>query len=97
MLAAGDLTPTEDLTRRFLPVTTKAAGSLHGRHLLSSAPSSSSDVSENDICKPMKQHIWIVTGPAGCGKTTVAKGLSEALGLPYVEGDDVSILPSLLQ
>jgi len=36
------------------------------------------------------EHIWIVTGPAGCGKTTVAQHLAETLGLPYVEGDDVS-------
>jgi len=34
------------------------------------------------------QHIWIITGPAGCGKTTVAKGLARELGLPYIEGDD---------
>lgn len=45
----------------------------------------------------MKQHIWIVTGPAGCGKTTVAKGLSGELSLPYVEGDDVSTLPVFKQ
>ncbi|KAL2002696.1 hypothetical protein VTN02DRAFT_6179 [Thermoascus thermophilus] len=34
------------------------------------------------------QHIWIITGPAGCGKTTVAKGLQAELGLPFIEGDD---------
>lgn len=33
-------------------------------------------------------HIWLVTGPAGCGKTTVAKHLSDALSLPYIEGDE---------
>jgi gluconokinase len=32
---------------------------------------------------------WIITGPAGCGKTTVAKYLAKELSLPYVEGDDV--------
>lgn len=36
------------------------------------------------------QHIWIVTGPAGCGKTTVAKNLSKKLQVEYIEGDDVS-------
>ncbi|KAH8697543.1 thermoresistant gluconokinase family protein [Talaromyces proteolyticus] len=34
------------------------------------------------------QHIWIVTGPAGSGKTTVAQKLQAELGLPYLEGDD---------
>ncbi|KAK1476076.1 thermoresistant glucokinase family carbohydrate kinase [Colletotrichum cuscutae] len=32
-------------------------------------------------------HIWLVTGPAGCGKTTVAEYLAQALKLPYIEGD----------
>ena len=36
------------------------------------------------------KHIWLITGPAGCGKTTVAKAVSEKLGLRYLEGDDVS-------
>lgn len=35
------------------------------------------------------QHIWIVTGPAGSGKTTVAKNLQSEMGLPFLEGDDV--------
>ena len=35
------------------------------------------------------EHIWIVTGPAGCGKTTVAQFLAQNLDFPYVEGDDV--------
>ncbi|RVX73193.1 hypothetical protein B0A52_02320 [Exophiala mesophila] len=34
------------------------------------------------------EHIWIVTGPAGCGKTTVASFLAEQLDVPYIEGDD---------
>ncbi|KAI1132063.1 thermoresistant gluconokinase [Nemania abortiva] len=36
---------------------------------------------------PRVHHIWLVTGPAGCGKTTVAEHLSTTLGLPYLEGD----------
>lgn len=35
------------------------------------------------------RHIWIITGPAGCGKTTVAKYIAEKLNLPYIEGDEV--------
>ncbi|KJR84428.1 gluconokinase [Sporothrix schenckii 1099-18] len=33
-------------------------------------------------------HIWLVTGPAGCGKSTVAEHLANSLNLPYVEGDE---------
>ncbi|KAK4097905.1 carbohydrate kinase, partial [Parathielavia hyrcaniae] len=32
--------------------------------------------------------IWFITGPTACGKTTVAKGLAQALGFKFVEGDD---------
>ena len=35
------------------------------------------------------QHIWIVTGPAGCGKSTVGQVLHKELGIPFLEGDDV--------
>ncbi|KAK4131893.1 carbohydrate kinase [Trichocladium antarcticum] len=35
-----------------------------------------------------QHHIWLVTGPAGCGKSTVAKHLSDCLNLPYIEGDE---------
>ncbi|KAI0555364.1 thermoresistant gluconokinase [Xylaria curta] len=49
--------------------------------------------SSNTIAKvggqqaPKVHHIWLVTGPAGCGKTTVAEHLSKSLNLPYLEGD----------
>jgi gluconokinase len=32
-------------------------------------------------------HIWLVTGPAGCGKTSVAEHLANVLSMPYIEGD----------
>jgi gluconokinase len=34
-------------------------------------------------------HILIVTGPAGCGKSTVAKYLADRYGFHYIEGDEV--------
>ncbi|KAF2667640.1 shikimate kinase [Microthyrium microscopicum] len=36
----------------------------------------------------LHKHLFIVTGPAGCGKTTVAKHLSKLFDLPYLEGDN---------
>ncbi len=35
-------------------------------------------------------HIWLVTGPAGCGKTTIAEHIADANSMPYIEGDSVS-------
>jgi hypothetical protein len=39
-----------------------------------------------------QQHIWLVTGPAGCGKSTVAKHIANALQFPFIEGDEVRYL-----
>lgn len=36
------------------------------------------------------KHIWVITGPAGCGKTSVAEFLHSTYSLPYLEGDTVS-------
>ncbi|KAK3056269.1 hypothetical protein LTR09_002776 [Extremus antarcticus] len=33
------------------------------------------------------KHIWVITGPAGCGKTSVAEYLHQTFSLPYLEGD----------
>lgn len=37
----------------------------------------------------MKQPLIVVGGVAGCGKTTLAAALAAALGLPFVDGDDL--------
>ncbi|KAL8868700.1 MAG: hypothetical protein Q9174_004816 [Haloplaca sp. 1 TL-2023] len=37
---------------------------------------------------PHHRHMWIITGPAGCGKSTIAQYLAKELSLPYIEGDD---------
>lgn len=38
-------------------------------------------------------HIWLITGPAGCGKSTVAQYVAKAMDLPYIEGDEVKFPP----
>lgn len=45
---------------------------------------------QSKIAKPAPtRHIFIITGPAGCGKSTVANFLAQRLDLPFIEGDDV--------
>ncbi|KAJ5107868.1 Shikimate kinase [Penicillium angulare] len=52
----------------------------------SSAPTTMFSQNSN---KPSEiQHIWVVTGPAGCGKSTVGQVLRNALSCPFLEGDD---------
>jgi len=34
------------------------------------------------------QHLWLITGPAGCGKSTVGLYVAKALGIDYLEGDE---------
>ena len=49
----------------------------------------------NGVLQENNQHhrpMWIITGPAGCGKSTVAGYLAKELSIPYIEGDDVSDL-----
>ncbi|KAI9371463.1 P-loop containing nucleoside triphosphate hydrolase protein [Aspergillus egyptiacus] len=62
------------------PSRTRAAA-LNGNH--TSSTSSTMSVPPTNL-----QHIWVVTGPAGSGKSTVGKYLQQALGIPYLEGDD---------
>lgn len=50
-------------------------------------PSMAATTSSNTTTTYKHHHIWLVTGPAGCGKTTVAEHLSKALNMPYLEGD----------
>ncbi|KAF2472286.1 carbohydrate kinase [Lindgomyces ingoldianus] len=44
---------------------------------------------------PDHHHILIVTGPAGCGKSTVAKFLAERYSYVYIEGDDFHPLSNI--
>jgi gluconokinase len=59
-------------------------------------PSTADMTAHKTLGGPRHKHLFIVTGPAGCGKTTVAEFLAERSGLPYLEGDDVSSLVPFL-
>jgi gluconokinase len=54
------------------------------------ASSSSHLTSDNPptMAIPPRHHILIVTGPAGCGKSTVAKLLADRYAFNYIEGDE---------
>lgn len=88
-----------------------AMSTVNRRHNLSTSPSSrdyaamASVKQINDaLAPPHHRHMWIITGPAGCGKSTIAQYLAKELSIPYIEGDDVSgsrvsmaaVLPSWL-
>jgi hypothetical protein len=56
------------------------------------SPSSSSHLTSANptaMAIPPRHHILIVTGPAGCGKSTVAKLLADRYAFNYIEGDEV--------
>lgn len=65
------------------------------QHLYNAAPASTAaptQRSKGTMAKQAPHHIWIVTGPAGSGKSTVAKYLADKFAFTYIEGDDVSCL-----
>ncbi|GCB26544.1 probable gluconokinase [Aspergillus awamori] len=65
------------------PLTNSVANSMWG--------STSNNTTRSTPTAPQAeqiQHIWVVTGPAGCGKSTVGKAIQQALNIPFLEGDD---------
>lgn len=59
----------------------------------SSSSAALSEAKTRHMAISTHHHILIVTGPAGCGKSTIAKHLSDRYGFDYVEGDEVRRLP----
>jgi gluconokinase len=55
----------------------------------SSKPNGASTMNNVTVNPEKHHHIWLVTGPAGCGKTTIAEYLASQLNFPYIEGDSV--------
>lgn len=70
---------------------------VNGRHTLPTPPShmdyaatSAAKQINGTLTSHHHRHMWIITGPAGCGKSTIAQYLAKELSIPYIEGDDVS-------
>ncbi|KAK5134992.1 hypothetical protein LTR08_005944 [Meristemomyces frigidus] len=61
----------------------------HGNKMASSAATTHVPSPQASQAAPTSRHkhIWVITGPAGCGKTSVAEYLHMAFALPYLEGD----------
>jgi gluconokinase len=53
-----------------------------------SSPSHLTSANPPTMAIPPRHHILIVTGPAGCGKSTVAKLLADRYAFNYIEGDE---------
>ncbi|RMZ69221.1 thermoresistant gluconokinase family [Pyrenophora seminiperda CCB06] len=47
-----------------------------------------SEIATPEMAIAHHHHILIVTGPAGCGKSTIAQHLSDRYGFDYIEGDE---------
>ncbi len=73
------------VTRTAMPATPKTLIH-HGR-----TSSGAATLANGHTRRPENFHhqIWLVTGPAGSGKSTVAKHLAASLNYPYIEGDEV--------
>lgn len=52
------------------------------------APTASVKQIHGALASHHHRHMWIITGPAGCGKSTVAQYVAKELSIPYIEGDD---------
>ncbi|KAM4067517.1 shikimate kinase domain-containing protein [Hirsutella rhossiliensis] len=67
--------------------TTASATPFEGASSKASPPTTIDDTAHTNDRAGKHYHIWLVNGPAGCGKTTVAEYLADALDMPYIEGD----------
>ncbi|KAH6657492.1 P-loop containing nucleoside triphosphate hydrolase protein [Truncatella angustata] len=80
--------PVSSPTKMNKPTTAGRSAKPITNATMTHAPHVSVTAAQKGNAGPRHHHIWLVTGPAGCGKSTVAAHLSESLGFPYLEGDE---------
>ncbi|KAK2626895.1 hypothetical protein QTJ16_004070 [Diplocarpon rosae] len=73
-------TPTPPSDHHLPLASTSPNNTLPSGTSISAQPSAGSPPTEH-------HHLWLITGPAGCGKSTVAEFLAQRMGLPFIEGD----------
>ena len=74
------------------PTMPSSSGATSDRLPLSTSSSAKMlNGNSNNVEQPKTDHhhIWLITGPAGCGKSTVAQFIAKSMNLPYMEGDEV--------
>jgi len=66
----------------------KAPSAFHGSvHSYSPAPTPAMQRHSRKMSRP-DRHVFVVYGPAGCGKTTIAQHIAQTHNLEYIEGDN---------
>ena len=78
---------TTTLTQPFPPTPPSEAAAPAEPAKMTSNPSLASAPNTARQREEEPKHIWVITGPAGCGKTSVAEHLHDTYSLPYLEGD----------
>lgn len=84
-------TPPTPTTQLSSPLTAKTSSEATP-YTTDKLPTSSTTHPSNapqDLPIPKFRHIWLVTGPAGCGKSTVGQYIANAMKFPFIEGDKV--------
>lgn len=93
LLVTGNTTPSTSFTKDMSPNGSHTPGRVHvaqsARGPTIANGSTDATLSGGRTTKP--HHIFLVTGPAGVGKSSVAAYLSKKLNFPYIEGDEVSL------
>lgn len=90
------LTPSQPPTHNSMASHDPLTGTTPSTASSSIVPSIPPSDNPRSLPTTHNHHIWYVTGPAGCGKTTAATYLASTWGVPYLEGDNVRFFPPFI-